>query len=330
MSEIRKSLFLLDPIYGLVTESKNLLYDLGLAKAWKPEVRSICVGNLSVGGTGKTPHIEYLIEKLQQHFNLVVLSRGYGRSSSGLVHSNQNKSAEWLGDEPSQIHFKYPNVPVVCSSSRREGFEFIQKKNLGNLVLMDDGFQHRSVQADLYILLTSEEQPFWHDHYLPSGDLREGQKNQKRADCVVVTKCNPFPDSERIEATKGRLKRKEVFFSSLEYSSSSILEIDEQYLLITGIANPNPLLKKLQGMGISYEHLMYSDHHKFSATDVHFWNERLIGKNRILTTEKDLERMRPFLSSLNGSLETISIKVNFANRQFDDWLDEKIEAWTKA
>jgi len=329
MSEFRKNLFLLDPLYGLVAEGRNLLFDWGVLSSWKSDIPSICVGNLSVGGTGKTPHIEYLIELLQKDWNPVVLSRGYGRSSTGLVHSGQNKSSEWLGDEPAQIHFKYPDIPVVCSSDRREGFEYIRKHALGNLVLMDDGFQHRSVRAKLNILLTAHERPFWHDHYLPSGDLREGIRNQKRADAVVVTKCREFPKKEEQDSIARRLRRKKVHFSQFQYELPDSIDAQKKYLLITGLAYPEPLHQELRNRGISFEHMEYRDHHNFNKQDLETWNHLLRTLDGMLTTEKDLERMRAFLPGLRGSLDTIAVKVKFADPEFDKWLLNETAKWKR-
>lgn len=294
--------FLLMPLswlYLAVTSIRNVLYDKGLFKSYSFKVKVICVGNLSVGGTGKSPMIEYLIKSYKDRYQIAVLSRGYGRQTKGFVEVKPDMTAKEVGDEPLQFKRKFESTPIFVDADRKHGIEQIQKLNPDvQLVLLDDAFQHRRVKADINILLTTYSNPFYKDFVLPAGRLRESRQGKKRADVIVITKCPQ--NLSQLEKSKIRkrikpLPHQQVVFSSIAYSDKvysekEILNFNEfnDFHLITGIANAKPLLDFLDKMGKTYTHSNFPDHHQFNARELaDFQNITKL----ILTTEKDYARL---------------------------------------
>lgn len=327
--------YLLAPVsllYAIVMRIRNLLFDLQVLPSTRFDIPVIAVGNLSVGGTGKTPQIEYLIELLQQKYKVAVLSRGYKRVSKGFVLATPETDVLTLGDEPYQYKMKYPDVIVAVDTDRTNGIHEIRKKHPEvQVVLLDDAFQHRKVKAGFYVLLTSFDKPYARDFVLPLGDLREASGGYKRADAIVVTKCPEKLSESEKESLTNRLTphvKKEVFFSKIAYAKAVRSETDsisidslKKYgvVLVTGIAKPQPLLKFLTTNGINFEHLAYPDHHHFSGSDIQQIENKFDALTKeqkiIITTEKDSTRLHGKLTSLY----TIAITPEFLDKgeQFD-------------
>ncbi|MFK7781588.1 tetraacyldisaccharide 4'-kinase [Psychroserpens sp.] len=302
MKLIRYILFPFVPIYYFVTWLRNKLYDLGWKSSTAYDIPIICVGNLSVGGTGKTPTIEYLIRMLSQNYNVAILSRGYKRKSSGFIIADEHATAASIGDEPFQFYTKFKDIIVAVDVDRRQGISKLLKQKQPDIILLDDAFQHRKVKAGFNILLTAHGNLYVDDFVLPTGNLREPKSGAKRADVIVVTKCpETMSKSEKVSIIN-RLKplpNQEVFFSSIHYSEkvwkgnqSNVLSelIKQEFTLVTGIANPKPLVDFLKSKDLQFEHLKFKDHHNFTGEDI----SKLKTKKIILTTEKDYVRLLPY------------------------------------
>ncbi len=305
---LRKILYPFSLLYALVVRLRNLAYDRGWFSSKTYDTPTICVGNLSVGGTGKTPMIEFLIRMFSSGFKsqkIAVLSRGYKRSSKGYQLAENTSSVLEIGDEPYQIYQKFPEVAVAVDADRRNGISTLERTIAPDLILLDDAFQHRKVKATLYILLTAYGKLYVDDLYLPAGNLRDHKVAAKRANIIVVTKC-PLDLSKNekqriVERLRPRAYQRLVF-SYLEYSKAIYGENGPQELavlgtditLVTGIADPAPLVAYLKGLGLNVTHLKFPDHHSFSAADL----ERINTKSQVLTTEKDYVRLKGNVSEL--------------------------------
>jgi tetraacyldisaccharide 4'-kinase len=296
---LRKLLFPFALLYGLITFIRNYLYDKGILKSYTFDVPVIVVGNLSVGGTGKTPQIEYLIRLLSSKYSIATLSRGYKRKSKGFVLANAHASASQLGDEPYQYYKKFPQIQVAVDADRRNGItQLLQLTSKPDVLLLDDAYQHRRVKAGFYILLTSYDELYAYDFMLPTGNLRESKSGAKRANMIIVTKCPPTI-SEIARANIKSVLQSEVpvFFSSIEYddtvySATSTLPLSElntqPKLLVAGIAKPKPIFDFLQQDGDRC--ISFPDHHEFSSNDIERLKEESEGQ-LIVTTEKDFVRL---------------------------------------
>jgi tetraacyldisaccharide 4'-kinase len=283
-----------------VTWTRNILYDFGWKKSKSYNFPIICVGNLSVGGTGKSPMIEYLIRLLKTDYNIATLSRGYKRETSGFKLANKNDSAKTLGDEPYQFYNKFAKeIQVAVDTNRQNGIETLRKlNNKPDVILLDDALQHRKVQAGFNILLTSYNDLYCDDFVLPTGNLREPKSGAKRATFIVVTKCPENLSIQEKEQIKVKLRpnaNQLVFFSSINYSKDIFSAKNElkltdlkKFTLVTGIANPKPLIQFLKSNNLEFKHLNYKDHHSFSEKEI----DELAQLEYILTTEKDYMRLK--------------------------------------
>lgn len=308
MKLLRKILFPIVPIYYVVTWLRNRFYDLGWKSSTSYQIPILCVGNLSVGGTGKTPMIEYLIRLLNERYKVATLSRGYKRQSSGFVLADEHASAMSIGDEPYQFYKKFEDLIVAVDADRRHGISRLIDEKNPDIILLDDAFQHRKVKAGMNILLTSYHQLYCDDVVLPTGNLREPKSGAKRAHMIVVTKC-PETISEaektKISTDLKVLPNQKLFFSSIVYSETILNEKEQLNLsdltenlftLVTGIANPKPLEDYLERKGLKFEHLKFKDHHQFSDQDI----LQLKCKKRLLVTEKDYVRLLPYFKDDNS------------------------------
>jgi len=294
-------------IYGPITSLRNWAFDRDILKSKEFSLPIIAVGNLNVGGTGKSPQIEYLIRLLQTTYSIAVLSRGYGRKTRGFLIAGKGADADQLGDEPMQFYRKFRNLCVAVDENRVHGIEQIQSANPDiELILLDDAFQHRYVQAGLYILLTAFDDLYVNDLLLPAGNLRESKHGAKRANIVVVTKCPRNLSKEKRSLIREKLNladHQELFFTSIEYQELILGNQDEilisdlsgfEVLLVTGIANAKPLEEFLNQNDITFDHIKKSDHQKLSKKEVGAISRRfddIAGdKKLILTTEKDYVR----------------------------------------
>lgn len=315
MKLLRYLFFPIVPIYHFVTWLRNRLYDWGWKSSISYETPVICVGNLSVGGTGKTPTIEYLIRFLSQNYKVATLSRGYKRESAGFIIADETATAKSIGDEPFQFYTKFKDVIVAVDVDRRHGISELIKQMQPDIILLDDAFQHRKVKAGFNILLTAYDNLYIDDFVLPTGNLREPKSGAKRANIIMVTKCpQTITASEKSSITK-RIKplpNQIVLFSSIMYSERILNETTrmslsdleaETFTLVTGIANPKPLEDYLENKGLKFEHLKFKDHHSFTEDDI----LKLKNKNLILTTEKDYVRLLPYFKD-NSSLYYLPIE----------------------
>ena len=323
MKLLRKILFPFVPVYYTITSLRNVLYDWGIKKSKSYKIPVICVGNLSVGGTGKTPMIEYLVKLLKAEFKLATLSRGYKRKSEGFQLADEKTTVEILGDEPFQFYTKLQkDIQVAVDANRQEGIEkLLELENPPEIILLDDAFQHRKVKAGFYILLTTYNNLFTKDFVLPAGNLREPRSGAQRANIIVVTKCPiDLDENEKakiIEQISPKNYQK-VFFSSIEYSSEIVSLNDKlilnglnNFTLVTGIANPKPLVEYLNGKNLKFEHINFEDHHEFTEQEI----LELSGKKLIVTTEKDFMRLKHY-SYLKDKLYYLPISI-----AIDDNLD---------
>ncbi|MDC8006099.1 tetraacyldisaccharide 4'-kinase [Aureisphaera galaxeae] len=315
----RKLLYPFSILYDGVTALRNHAYDIGWKESRSYDLPIICVGNLSVGGTGKSPMIEYLLQFLKEKYNVAVLSRGYKRKTSGYVEVRTHSTADEVGDEPLQFKKKFPEVTVAVCADRRQGIEELKKK--AGVILLDDAFQHRRVKPSFTIVLTPFDDLYLNDHLLPAGNLRESRSGIKRADMVIVTKCPPDVPYASLQEIQYRMElstEQSLFFSRIGYGNfikGKTEELPVEYLmdkpfsLVTGIANPKPLVQHLKKRQYSFEHLKFPDHHDFTPSEINTLKKKEI----ILTTEKDYMRLQPKLDKF--ALYYLPITTEILNSQ---------------
>lgn len=303
-------------VFGLIVWIRNWLYDKNISRSASFGLPIICVGNLSVGGTGKSPMVEYLAMHLKNRFKVAILSRGYKRKTRGYALATPQTTAIDIGDEPMQFHRKFPDIPVAVGEERLVAIpQLLHDRPDTGVILLDDAFQHRAIKAGLNILLTDHGNLFTRDFFLPTGDLRDLPSGYKRAHIIIVTKCRPDMSVEEKEAITREIKplpHQKLFFTTIAYGTPyhitqqnlRLMDENTEVLLITGIANPRPLKKYLEERIHTYYMMHYNDHHIFSIDD---WREiikRFQGiqaENKILlTTEKDAMRLLKFEQEING------------------------------
>lgn len=321
MKFIRFLLFPFAIMYDLITSIRNSFFNAGIFKQTSFKLPVVIVGNLSVGGTGKTPQIEYLIRLLKDTYRVSVLSRGYKRKTDGFVLLNNTHSAEDVGDEPLQYFKKFNNINVAVDANRVAGIQNLLDKKSPEVILLDDAFQHRKVKGSFYILLTKYNDLFVDDFLLPTGNLRESSKGAKRAAVILVTKCPKNLSEKEQDSIKQKLQKyhKEVYFTTISYAEKlsgsqqvSINELKEyEVLLLTGIANPKPFIDFLSDSKISFQHLKFADHHHFSDGEINSIHQKFeaikSSKKLILTTEKDYVRLEERLQEVSF----LGIKTTF-------------------
>ena len=316
LKSFRILLFPFALLYWLGIAVRNFLYDRNLLKSTPFGLPLICVGNLSVGGTGKSPMVEYLVGFLSGEYRLATLSRGYKRRTKGYALAGEQSTALDIGDEPMQFHLKFPDLPVAVGEERLVAIpQLLHDRPETEVIILDDAFQHRAVKAGLNILLTEQGNLFTRDFYLPTGDLRDQKSSYRRAQILVVTKCKPGFSEEESQAIREELRLlpgQELYFTSIAYgkpyhfASGKDFALHErtEILLVTGIANPRPLKKMLEEWHNGYTMLQYPDHHIFTIDD---WKEiqqkfrEIRSEDKIiLTTEKDAVRLQKFRESAEG------------------------------
>jgi tetraacyldisaccharide 4'-kinase len=331
----RRVLYPFGALYGSIVKVRNKCYDKGWFKSSVTPKFSICVGNLSVGGTGKTPMIEYLIELLLKgDKNITVLSRGYRRNTKGFLEIIDSVTAAEGGDEPFQIANKFKDVKVFVDEDRVRGSNLILKAYpQTDVLLLDDAFQHRKIKANLNILLTRFDQLYVDDYYLPAGYLRDHKSRAKDADIVIVTKCPvdlSETDRNSIEKKLNLNNDQDLFFSGLVYDNPKSLFKNaakthfenHNLLVITGIAHPKPFIRYISENNNILEHIAYPDHYAFKSSDIAQWRNELIGIENaaIITTEKDAVRLLSFKKELVGiNVYYLPVKMEFLNekKKFD-------------
>ncbi|NKI28037.1 tetraacyldisaccharide 4'-kinase [Arenibacter sp. 6A1] len=326
MQLLRKLLFPVSLVYAMVVYVRNYLYDIGVFNSSKFKVKTICVGNLSVGGTGKTPMIEFLVSRLKQSQKVAVLSRGYGRKSKGFVLAKPGVSVETLGDEPFQIFKNFPEIVLAVDADRRNGISILEKTKEVDVVLLDDAYQHRKVSCDCYILLTAYSNLYVDDWYMPTGSLRDSKREARRANIIIVTKCPKDLNTAQQQLILKKLKPRDdqnVVFSYLDYSNDlkgdkDLMPLEnvrgKKITLVTGIANPTPLVTYLTEKEVQLEHLAFRDHHFFSDKEIALMNT----KEMVLTTEKDYVRLKGKVANLYY----IGVTHKFLNKGEQQLLEE--------
>ena len=319
-------------LYGLGVAIRNGLYSIGLLRGVSFSIPVISIGNLTVGGTGKTPHTEYLIRLLHEYLFLAVVSRGYKRKTSGYLEVSTHQDASQAGDEPLQYKRKYPHVPVAVSESRSFAIpQVIKSYPATQVILLDDGYQHREVTPGLNILLTEYNRLYTKDWLLPVGRLREWRTEANRADFIVVTKCPDSlstEESDRIRREVIKREGQQVFFSRYRYGNPYkmygsgerlMLHSELDILLVVAIAGTEYLLEYVEGQSGDVRMLAFNDHHPFSPSDIgdierHFGLMEGSREHIILTTEKDAMRLdvhRKLLQQTSLPIYILPVAVQF-------------------
>ncbi|MBL0316193.1 MAG: tetraacyldisaccharide 4'-kinase [Flavobacteriales bacterium] len=331
LSKLRIFLLPFSIIYGVVIWLRHQLFDLHILKSRKGDLPTLVIGNIHAGGTGKTPHAEFFIRKLSAHFHLAFLSRGYGRKTRGYVFANQQSTAEAIGDEPMQIHRRFPQLEMAVCEDRLKGLTELQKSTSANLVILDDAFQHRRLQPDFSVVLMPYARPWWKDILLPAGNLRDSATAAGRADAIVVSKCPDFLTLKERESITNWLQPYDnqiIAFSSIEYGQpyqihGKTLNINKQSPIFgfAGIAETTDFEKKIRGDYNLLGFRKFADHHIFSRNDIE--SLRLECGNfanvvpALITTEKDAERLS--LISLPNDLAIFVLPIEIV------WLDGEKE-----
>lgn len=324
MNYLKRMLWPFSLLYGGVTLVRNYLYDQEMLPVRRFSLPVIAVGNLTVGGTGKTPHVEYLL-RLLQHYKMATLSRGYKRQSKGFLLADSRSTAATLGDEPYQYHRDFPDVTVAVCEDRVAGIEQLrQQVPEVEVVMLDDAMQHRPVQPSLNIMLTDYYRPFYQDRVLPAGLLREPRQGAARADVVVVSKCPPQlgPEEQAVirkEVGKYAGTDTPVFFSTFGYGEPVPIGLpvapQKKVVLVTAIATAAPLVEHLQEKGYELlRHMAYPDHYAYTVQDLQKLRQLLqqpeFAGAHILTTRKDAVKLEgPALAALTAELPISYIPV---------------------
>lgn len=335
----RKYLFLypFSILYRLITDIRNMLYDSGILHSEKFSIPVICVGNITVGGTGKTPHTEYLIRLLRNEYKVAVLSRGYKRKSKGFTIVTPLSSARESGDEPLQIAMKFPDIVTAVDKNRSNGIKkILNEYPETGVIILDDGFQHRSVKPGLSVILTDYRRLLTRDHLMPYGRLRENRNNRKRADIIVISKTPEDIAETTMSEIRDELKshpQQRVFFTKIlckdlipvfenVTSAKSLISVSGKgkcgVVLVTGIAVPDSLLLFLEKQFKEIIHLDFADHHFYNEEDTEkirsAWDSLKSEEKLLITTEKDAARLREFSNfedRLKRSFYCIPVEVSF-------------------
>ncbi len=336
--KINEWLLPLSWFYGIGVRFRNFLFDVGILKSQDYKVPIISVGNITVGGTGKTPHVEYLVKLLKDQFKVAVLSRGYKRKSHGYVLADKDTPMQQIGDEPYQMKQKFPSITVAVDKNRRQGIAQLTEDDTVDVILLDDAFQHRYVKPGINILLVDYHRLIIYDKLLPAGRLREPLPGKNRADIVIVTKCpkelKPM-EYRVITRAMSLFPYQTLYFSTLEYGelhpvfpqvrsnvTSSQLS-NYNVLLLTGIASPRQLMEDLKSQVKSITPMTFADHHNFTHKDLQRLSatfEAMPSPKVIITTEKDATRLNDageLGDELRKAFYVIPVNIKFMLEQED-------------
>jgi tetraacyldisaccharide 4'-kinase len=330
-------------IYGIITSLRNLLYDWKFLKSKSFDVHTICVGNLAVGGTGKTPHVEYLINLLQNDLKIAILSRGYKRKTSGFIQATNVSTAFDIGDEPLQYKTKNPQLEVCVDSNRVNGIKkILEFPEPPKVVILDDAFQHRALNCELKIVISEYNNLYLNDCMMPAGYLRESKKGIERADIIIISKTPDKTTAIEIRNVIKDLKplaHQQLFFTWLKYGelkgfqnpADTIDTLNDLFryriVAFTGIGNPQPMITYLKEYASDVKHIQFPDHHSFTIqdiADVRAQLDAIEGGNKIVvTTEKDAMRLRGTdLQDIANTLPlyVLPIEVDFKDKtqEFND------------
>lgn len=329
-------LFPISIIYGCIIYFRNFLFNKKILRSQSFDFPIICIGNLSVGGTGKTPMVEYLLILLQKKFSIATLSRGYKRKTKGYLLANEKTTSDEIGDEPMQFHRKFPEVVVAVGEDRISAIEQLLKDAPStDAIILDDAYQHRNVNAGLNILLTDYQHLFTKDFFLPIGQLRDQRSSYKRAQIIVVTKCPTnlsISEKEKIEQSISLQKDQNLFFTSIAYGipyhffnkKEVPLHQGQQILLVHGIARPHTLQKYVSRFDNDFKEINFPDHHDFSPSDIKKITatfQSIPSENKIIiTTEKDAVKLLTYKNELHPlSLYILPIRNNFLFQQENEF-----------
>ncbi len=321
-------------LYWLAIAIRNWLYNKKIIRSTSFGLPIICVGNLAVGGTGKSPMVEYLVRLLKDQYKVATLSRGYKRRTKGYALAHDESTALEIGDEPMQFHVKFPDISVAVGEQRLEAIPQLLHDRPGTqAIILDDAFQHRAITAGLNVLLTDYSNLFTRDFYLPTGDLRDLKSEYKRAEVIVVTKCKPdltIHEKEKITREIGLQNGQLIFFAAIEYGqpyhilnhTRFPLTENTEVLLVSGIANPRPLKNLLEKYSKTYYMIQYADHRIFTIDDLQDVKKRfkaIEAVNKIiLTTEKDAVRLVKFNAEITDwPLYVIPVRHHFLYEEGD-------------
>ena len=333
-------LYPISKIYGVVMAVRNKMFDYGILKQQEFDIPTVVVGNIAMGGTGKTPHVEYIVESLLGKYNIGVLSRGYRRATKGFVLASPQSRPEDIGDESYQIYRKFgPDITVAVCEKRADGIRQMREINPTlNMIILDDAFQHRYVKPSVSVILTEYNRPVFNDKILPYGRLRESARALNRADMVVVTKCPVDMKPMHYRLFEENLKLfpfQKLYFSRYNYGhlvpifpdevtdipALDNLRADNSILVITGVANPKPFVRFLRRNKAKVKLKRFTDHHNFTASDMEeiarLFDELPSANKFIVTTEKDAVRIlnNPYFHHrLKKSIFYVPIKVEFIDR----------------
>lgn len=337
---------ILFPLFGLyyaIISLRNWLFDTGLLHSTTPKVLTINVGNLSLGGTGKTPHVEYLVRLLSDKYKISTLSRGYGRKTKGFILANKQATAETIGDEPMQYYLKFKDkINVVVCENRVEGVDKIQEMfNDNQVVILDDAFQHRPINPRLNLLLSDYNKPFYADSLVPFGRLRDIRISAKRADAVIITKCpSLITEQEKEKIRNGVLAYTKaeipVFFSRISYRKITSYAFKNDFdeakntVVLTAIAKPEVFVKYLSEKSLKIEKIFdFPDHHAFSRKNIDKILQESSENLQIITTEKDMVKLKAQLSEdEKKSFFYVPIEIEIENKiAFDAFIDAEIDSF---
>ena len=323
-------------VYGVIVKIRNYLFDTHIFKSVEFSKPIICVGNITVGGTGKTPHVEYLLKLLSPTHNVATLSRGYKRKTKGFGNVSTSSTASEVGDEPLQMKLKFPSVNVAVDADRVNGISRLIGENTNlDTIILDDAYQHRWVKPGLLILLIDYNQPITRDYFLPMGRLRDSVKEKRRADIIIITKCPIDLSNEQKQSIKIELKvtqNQSIYFTTMvygnpipvfkEYAKTLELNKDQEIFAFAGIANPTFFFSYINSKAILIENHTYPDHFTFTKNKIYpifdsYLKSKTLGK-AIVTTEKDAARLRDISSleeDFKKALFFIPIEVHFLDSQ---------------
>ena len=331
--EINKWLTPLSLVYGLSVGLRNRMYELGIKKSRSFAIPVISLGNITVGGAGKTPHTEYLVRLLKERLKVAVLSRGYKRKTKGYVLADDDSTVEDIGDEPRQMKSKFPDIYVAVDANRCEGIDRLTEDEATkdvDVILLDDAYQHRHVKPGINILLVDYHRLIIYDRLLPAGRLREPEKGKERADMVIITKCprDLKPMEFRVLTKVMNLRPyQDLFFTTIDYDTlvpildtqqgKAAVGKDDNVLLLTGIASPKQMEQDISPMCKSLTALTFADHHRFRQRDIEKINEAFLNipePRIVVTTEKDAARLQAvdgLSDSVRQSIYALPVKIKF-------------------
>ncbi len=330
-------------LYGLIVKVRNYLFDWGILKSISFSKPLICVGNITVGGTGKTPHVEYLIRLLYKDFKVATLSRGYGRKTKGFYYVNENSTSNEVGDEPLQMKLKFPSVKVAVDGDRRNGIAHLINDNLNlDIIILDDAMQHRWVKPGFTILLVDFNRLITRDFFMPMGRLRDSVKEKRRAEIVIITKCPLDLSNEQMNAVRKELdlhSNQNIYFTGIgygepkpifaEYGKELVLNGRQDIFAFAGIANPTFFYSHVKSKAKLIESYTFADHFTFSKSKIspifeNYLKYKSLDKS-IVTTEKDAARLRGIENldeEFKKALFYIPIEIKFIDNQENSFTNQ--------